>query len=108
MKQISVINFIEVPEGMEDTAIKVREEYVNYFRKQKGFISSTFYRSVDKDNKRKYVNIVVWESYESFTKVVNAGFSSQDGKNTDEMKVLGKGFPKPITVSPCQYEIIGS
>ncbi len=108
MKQISVINFIEVPEDMESKAIEIRDMYVDYFRKQKGFVSSTFYRSVNEDQKDKYVNIVVWDSYDSYNSVVNIGFSNTEGKNSGEMKVLGKGFPEPITVSPCQYEIIDS
>lgn len=108
MKQISVINIIEVPEGMEGKAVEVREIYVDYFRKQKGFISSTFYRSVNEEQKGKYINIVVWDSYDSYIDVVNIGFSNKEGKNSDDMKVLGKGFPEPIVVSPCQYEIIGT
>jgi heme-degrading monooxygenase HmoA len=108
MKQVSVINFIEVPEGMEEIAIEVREAYVDYFRKQSGFVSSTFYRSIKKDQKEKYVNIVVWNSIDSFNKVVNLGFSNDQGENSDGMKVLGKGFPEPISVSPCQYEVIGN
>ena len=108
MKQISVINFIEVPDGMEEIAFEVRETYVDYFRKRSGFVSSTFYRSVNEDQKDKYVNIVVWDSIDSFNKVVNSGFSNKQGKNDDGMKVLGKGFPEPISVSPGQYEIIGN
>lgn len=108
MKQISVINFIEVPAGMEEIAVEVREAYVDYFRKKSGFVSSTFYRSVKKDQKEKYVNIVVWDSIDSFNKVVNLGFSNDQGENSDGMKVLGRGFPEPISVSPCQYEVIGN
>jgi len=108
MKQISVINFIEVPEGMEETALEVRNTYVDYFRKQSGFVSSTFYRSVNENKKQKYVNIVVWDSIDSFNKVVNSGYSNDQGNNNDGMKVLGKGFPEPITVNPGQYEIIGN
>jgi len=79
MKQISVINFIEVPEGMEETALEVRNTYVDYFRKQSGFVSSTFYRSVNENKKQKYVNIVVWDSIDSFNKVVNSGYSNDQG-----------------------------
>ena len=43
MKEISVINDIEVPEGMEHEAERVRSIDVDYFRKQKGFVRSTFY-----------------------------------------------------------------
>lgn len=108
MKQISIINLIEVPEGMHVQAIEVRECYVDYFRKQKGFVSSTFYHSVNEDQKDKYINIVVWDCYDSYLNVVNAGFSNKDGENTDGMKVLGRGFPQPIVVSPGQYEVIGN
>ena len=108
MKQISVINFIEVPVGMEKIAVEARGAYVDYFRKQNGFVSSTFYRSVNKDQKEKYVNIVVWDSIDSFNKVVNLGFSNYQGENSDGMRVLGRGFPEPISVSPCQYEVIGN
>ena len=107
MKQISVINYIEVPEGMDEEAVKVRAIYVDYFRKQNGFVSSTFYRSLTAKGKRTYVNIVVWSSYEDFERVVNSGFGNAEGINDDGMKVLGKGFPAPIIVHPGQYEIIG-
>jgi heme-degrading monooxygenase HmoA len=107
MKEISIINIITVPEGMEVTAIEMRELYVDYFRKQEGFVSSTFYRSVNENHKEKYINIVVWDSYDSYKNIVNTGFSNLEGKNTDGMKVLGRGFPEPIEVSPSQYEIIG-
>ena len=50
----------------------------------------------------------MWESYEKYTNVVNTGFSSKEGINSDEVKVPGRGFPEPIIVSPCQYEIIGN
>ena len=106
MKQISVINSIEVPEGLEDEAEKVRDIYINYFKTKPGFVSSTFYRSINKENKFSYVNIVVWDSYESFEAVVNSGFENDEGLNEDNMKVLGKGFPHPIKVSPGQFEVI--
>ncbi len=108
MAQISVINLIEVPEGMESIATEVRNVYVDYFRKQDGFVSSTFYKSVEENQGQKYVNIVVWDSIESFNKVVNLGFSNSDGENSDGLKVLGKGFPEPIRVSPGRYEVIGN
>ena len=108
MKEISIINIIEVPNGMEEKAVEAREIYVDYFRKQKGFVSSTFYKSVNEAHKEKYINIVVWDSYDSYLDVVNIGFSNEDGLNSDNMKVLGKGFPEPIVVSPSQYEIIGN
>ena len=107
MKQISVINFIEVPEGMEETAIEVRNSYVDYFRKKTGFVSSTFYKSVNENQKGKYVNIIVWDSIDSFNDVVNSGFNNENGENNEGMKVLGRGFPEPISVNPGQYEIIG-
>lgn len=108
MKQISVINSIEVPEGFEDIAINTRKTYIDYFKTKKGFVSSTFYRSVNNANVFNYVNIVVWDSYEAMEAVVNEGFKNDDGLNTDNMKVLGKGFPSPIKVSPGQFEIIES
>lgn len=106
MKQISVINSIEVPEGHEETAIKIRDIYINYFKTKPGFVSSTFYKSINPENTFNFVNIVVWDSYESFEAVVNSGFDNKDGLNEDQMKVLGKGFPEPIKVSPGQFEII--
>lgn len=74
MKQISVINSIEVPEGHEEAAIKVRDIYIDYFKTKPGFVSSTFYRTINSENKFNFVNIVVWDSYESFEAVVNSGF----------------------------------
>lgn len=108
MKTISVINSLEVPEGWEETAINIRNEYVRYFQDKSGFVGSTFYRSINPENKFNFVNIVVWDSKESFDKVVNEGFNNNDGLNTDQMKVLGKGFPEPIKVSPGQFETIES
>lgn len=110
MQQLSVINTISVPAGMEQQAEQVRQEYVNYFSKQAGFVSSTFYKSItpQDDGATQYVNIVVWASYEHFTAVVNKGFANADGENNDGMKVLGRGFPAPIVVSPGQYHVIAS
>ena len=93
---------------MKDEAIKIRDIYVDYFRKQPGFVSSTFYESLNEDNKFNYINIVVWDSESSFQAVVNSGFSNEDGLNDDNMKVLGKGFPPPIEVNPGQYKVIRS
>jgi heme-degrading monooxygenase HmoA len=109
VNEISVINSIIVPSGMEGEAENIRNEYVNYFKEQEGFVSSTFYRSTSKedDKSTKYVNIVVWASQEHFEKVVNMGFRNTDGVNKDGMKVLGKGFPEPIIVYPGQYAVIG-
>lgn len=108
MKQISVINSIEVPEGFEDVAIEMREKYIRYFKRQPGFVSSTFYKSINTDNRFDFVNIVVWDSYESVEAVVNSGFQNEGGINDDEMKVLGEGFPPPIKVSPGQFEVIAN
>lgn len=106
MKKISVINSIQVPKGHEQMAIEIRDVYVNYFKKKTGFVSSTFYKSINSDNTFNFVNIVVWDSYESFQAVVNRGFDNEDGLNEDDMKVLGKGFPDPIAVNPGQFETI--
>lgn len=106
MQQISVINSIEVPLGFEEKAIKVRDIYIEYFKTKPGFVSSTFYRTINKESKFNFINIVVWDSYESFQAVVNSGFANEEGRNADHMKVLGKGFPAPIKVSPGQFEII--
>ncbi|MGH1366877.1 MAG: antibiotic biosynthesis monooxygenase family protein [Calditrichia bacterium] len=106
MKQISVINSIQVPEGMEEKAIAVRDIYISYFKTKPGFVSSTFYKSINDENTFNFVNIVVWDSYESFIAVVNSGFDNLDGLNDDDMKVLGKGFPHPIVVNPGQFETI--
>lgn len=105
MESISVINTIKVPEGMEAEAEKIRDVYVSYFKKQPGFVSSSFYKSIERENDGilKYVNIVVWESLEAFNHVVNQGFNNDEGQNSDGYKVLGKGFPKPIEVSPGRF-----
>lgn len=110
MQEVSVINFIEVPEGMESKAEDIRDIYVDYFRKQTGFVSSTFYRSINRSSNGpiKYVNIVVWDSLGSFERVVNLGFANSDGENSDGMRVLGRGFPEPIVVSPGQYVVVSS
>lgn len=107
-EHISVINSIVVPKGMEDEAVRIRDIYVDYFRKQPGFVSSTFYQAIDSDSNFNYINIVVWDSESSFQAVVNSGFTNADGLNDDNMKVLGKGFPEPIEVNPGRYKIIGS
>lgn len=108
MDQISVINTIIVPAGMEDIAEQVRNDYVAYFSQQPGFVSSTFYKSIhrESDNAVRYVNSVVWASYEHFQQVVNSGFNNADGENSDGRRVLGKGFPEPIQVMPGQYVVI--
>ncbi len=95
---------------MESEAELVRAEYVEYFRKQAGFVSSTFYKALDREESGsiQYVNIVVWESYQHFEHVVNSGFQNENGENSDGKRVLGKGFPAPITVSPGRYKVIDS
>lgn len=103
---VSAINCIEVPEGSEEVALNIRDVYINYFKQKSGFVSSTFYKSIKNDGKFNYINIVVWDSYASMAAVVNEGFKNEDGLNTDNMKVLGKGFPSPIKVTPSQYKII--
>ncbi len=107
-KQVSVINSIEVPKGYEEAAMELRDRYIDYFKTKPGFVSSTFYQSLSDDNRFNYVNIVVWDSLASFQAVVNRGFKNEEGLNTDNLKVLGKGFPPPIKVSPGQFEIIRS
>lgn len=107
-KHMTIISSIIVPKSMEQEALSVRETYVDYFRKQKGFVSSTFYKSINDKSKFNFINIVVWDSEESFQAVVNSGFSNADGLNDDNMKVLGKGFPAPIEVNPGQYKTIGN
>lgn len=106
MKQISVRNSIEVPEGMEARTIEVRDVYVAYFKTKPGFVSSTFYRTINSENKFNFVNSVVWESHAAFQAVVNEGFENEEGLNEDNMKELGKGFPHLIKVSPGQFEIL--
>lgn len=106
MKEISVINSINVPEGHEETAIKVRDIYIEYFKSKAGFVSSTFYKSINPDSSFNFVNIVVWDSKKSLQAVVNSGFDNIEGLNNDNMKVLGKGFPSPIIVNPGQFETI--
>ncbi len=105
-KEISVINSIQVPVGHEQTALEVRALYIDYFKTKPGFVSSTFYKSINSENQFNYVNIIVWDSLDSFEKVVNEGFDNVDGLNKDGYKVLGKGFPDPISVNPGQFQII--
>ena len=109
MEEVSIINSIVVPLGMEKIAEQVRHEYVAYFRKQDGFVASTFYKSIDteSDGSIKYVNTVIWKSFQHYQNVVNQGFSNLEGLNSDGYKVLGKGFPEPIKVSPGRYVVIG-
>jgi len=83
MKQLHAINILKVPEGYEETAIEVREEYVAYFRNQPGFIGSTCYRSINKDGKFNFINVVIWDSYESYQAIVNT-------TATDKNKTLDK------------------
>lgn len=108
MNQISVINNIIVPAGMEQKAETIRAEYVKYFSGKEGFISSTFYRSHEReaDGSIKYINIIVWASISDFEQVVNEGFTNVDGENSEGIRVLGKGFPEPIIVSPGIYQVI--
>lgn len=108
MSHVHVINAIEVPKGMESVAEEVRRVYVDYFRTQRGFVGSTFYRARDEGSSYSYINVVVWESQEAFEAVVNAGFEDAEGTNVDGMKVLGRGFPAPIVVHPGRYEVIAS
>ena len=106
MTEISAINVIHVPEGMEAQAIEVREHYVAYFQQQKGFVSSSFYQSINPDTSFNFINIVVWENQQAYDAVVNLGYDNAEGINADGMKVLGKGFPPPIAVNPGQYHKI--
>ena len=106
MAHISAINCIEVPAGMEGAAETIRDQYVDYFRKQPGFVSSIFYRALSTSDSINYINIVVWASQEAYDAVVNEGFSNAEGLNSDGMKVLGKGFPEPIAVHPGVFEAI--
>lgn len=93
---------------MEESAEAIRNTYIEYFKKQDGFISSTFYKSIheEQDGAIKYVNMIVWESRGHFEAVVNSGFENEQGENDDGMRVLGKGFPEPIEVSPGQFVVI--
>ena len=91
---------------MEETTINIRDTYIEYFKTKAGFVSSTFYKSINADNSFNFVNLVVWDSYASFEAVVNSGFDNIEGLNDDQMKVLGNGFPPPIVVNPGQFETI--
>lgn len=108
MQQVHVINTITVPEGMEANAESVRAAYVQYFQEQDGFVGSTFYKSLERaaDGSIQYVNVVVWASQAHFERVVNQGFQNANGENSDGLRVLGKGFPEPIVVSPGRYSVI--
>lgn len=104
MNHVFAINCIEVPEGQEQVALDIRNEYIAYFQTKPGFVSSTFYRATVARDTINYVNIVVWASEEHYNAVVNEGFQNAEGSNRDGMKVLGKGFPPPIVVHPGLYE----
>ncbi len=106
MPHVYAINCIEVPSGHEEMAISIRERYVAYFRRQAGFVSSTFLRAEGSVAGINFINIVVWESRAACDAVVNTGFDNVEGLNSDGMKVLGKGFPPPIVVHPALYEVI--
>lgn len=107
MSQISIINSLIVPDGLENEVIKIREQYVGYFKTKPGFISSTFYRAVNTENKFNFINVVVWESYDAYQAVVDDSDRDADRTNKDGMKVLGNGFPDKVIVNPGQYEVIG-
>ena len=107
MSQISIINSLIVPEGLEDEVIEIREQYVEYFKTKPGFVSSTFYRSVNTENKFNFINMVVWDSYDAYLAVVNGSDREVDKTNKDGMKVIGNGFPDKVVVNPGQYEVIG-
>ncbi|MFT5686377.1 MAG: heme-degrading monooxygenase HmoA [Myxococcota bacterium] len=108
MPAVHAINCIEVPTGSEQTAEEIREVYVAYFRRQPGFVSSTFYRATKTADAINYVNIVEWASQEACDAVVNRGYEDAEGENADGMKVLGRGFPSPIVIHPGLFERIGS
>lgn len=97
-KAMSVINSIKVPKHMIGQAVACNA-YVDYFKQQPGFVSSSFYQASDNESTFSYVNVVVWESQRHVNDVVNAGFENSEGMNRDGfLKVLGKGFPPPIEV----------
>lgn len=108
MEEVHIINNILVPEDMIDEAELIRSQYNKYFSKQNGFVGSTFYKSRTKeeDGSTKYINIVVWSSMSHAENVVNAGFDNEAGGNKEGMRVLGKGFPAPIVVSPAWYQVV--
>lgn len=108
MHHLAVINQIQVPEGMEDEAESVRNTYVAYFQRQPGFVSSTFYRASSREANGwiRYINVVVWDSRKSYERVVNRGFETELGENRDGMRVLGRGFPEPIVVSPGVFDLV--
>ena len=124
---IHVVNTITVPPGMEAVAEETRALYVDYFSRQTGFVGSTFLKATSResDGAIRYVNTVIWASQAHFDAVVNSaasrpnspdysiswappkrlnrGFDNVDGENADGLRVLGKGFPAPIVVSPGRY-----
>jgi len=102
---IHVVNTITVPPGMEAVAEETRAVYVDYFSRQAGFVGSTFLKATSResDGAIRYVNTVIWASQAHFDAVVNRGFDNVDGENADGLRVLGKGFPAPIVVSPGRY-----
>jgi len=78
-KEISVINSIQVPVDHEQTTLEVRDMYIEYFKTKSDFVSSTFYKSINPNNTFNYVNIIVWDSLNSFQKAVNEGFNNVEG-----------------------------
>ncbi len=39
LKELSVINFKDVPRGMDDETVHIRNVYTDYFRKQNGYFA---------------------------------------------------------------------
>jgi len=96
VSSIIVINPIEIPEGKETEALAIWDKYARYFGKQPGFIGTKLHRSVDPKAKFHLINVAEWRSSENFLKALN----------NEEIKKIGKGFPKDMPHYPSMYEII--
>ena len=67
-----------------------------YLRKQPGFISTKFHKTITPDAKFQLVNIAEWETPEAFMTAVNS----------EEFKKITKGMMDKFPHHPALYEII--
>lgn len=96
MKNVTVINPFEVPEGREEDALSMWESFAAYFRKQPGYVSTKLHRAVGPDAKFHFVNIAEWESAQAF----------QAALQNPEIMDVAKNLPNDIPHYPGLYEVI--
>jgi len=86
-KSVSVINSIKVPKHMVVTAIQVRNDYVNYFKSQRGIVSSTLYEASDKTTTFT-ISILSYGRVTNMQALVNAGFGNPEGRTSLSWTIL--------------------